>query len=160
MLDFGRAEWDPTVRVNLTAAFEMSHEAAQRMMPQRCGKIINIASMFSFLGGQGSPAYAATKHGIAGFTKAYCDELAQHNIQVNAIAPGYFATAITAATRADPVAEPARARPHPGRPLGRAGRPDGRGRVPRQPRLGLRQRPRPRGGRRLPPLSPHEGQHR
>ena len=63
------------------------------MMEQGSGKIINIASLFSFLGGQHSPAYAATKHGIVGFTKAYCDELAPYNIQVNAIAPGYFATA-------------------------------------------------------------------
>ena len=60
--------------------------------------------LFSFLGGQRSPAYAATKAGIVGFTKAYCDELATHNIQVNAIAPGYFKTAITEATRADPAA--------------------------------------------------------
>ncbi|MEV7324625.1 SDR family NAD(P)-dependent oxidoreductase [Streptomyces sp. NPDC093970] len=100
--DFGRAEWDPMVSVNLTAAFELAHEAIAHMIPQRSGKIINIASMFSFLGGQWSPAYAATKHGIVGFTKAYCDELAQHNIQVNAIAPGYFATKITEATRSDP----------------------------------------------------------
>ncbi|MET8783581.1 SDR family NAD(P)-dependent oxidoreductase [Streptomyces sp. NPDC049097] len=100
--DFGRAEWDPMVSVNLTAAFELAHEAISHMIPQRSGKIINIASMFSFLGGQWSPAYAATKHGIVGFTKAYCDELAQHNIQVNAIAPGYFATKITEATRSDP----------------------------------------------------------
>ncbi|MFJ9411585.1 SDR family NAD(P)-dependent oxidoreductase [Streptomyces sp. NPDC101393] len=100
---FGRAEWDPMVSVNLTAPFELSHEAIRFMIPQRSGKIINVASMFSFLGGRWSPAYAATKHGIAGFTKAYCDELAQHNIQVNAIAPGYFATKITEATRADPV---------------------------------------------------------
>lgn len=103
--EFGRAEWDPMVAVNLTAAFELSHQAVARMIPQRSGKIINIASMFSFLGGQWSPAYAATKHGIVGFTKAYCDELAQHNIQVNAIAPGYFATKITEATRADPEAD-------------------------------------------------------
>ncbi|MER5301516.1 SDR family NAD(P)-dependent oxidoreductase [Streptomyces lasiicapitis] len=102
--EFGRAEWDPMVSVNLTAPFELSHEAARFMIPRRSGKIINIASMFSFLGGQWSPAYAATKHGIAGFTKAYCDELAQYNIQVNAIAPGYFATKITEATRADPAA--------------------------------------------------------
>ncbi|MFD7921828.1 SDR family NAD(P)-dependent oxidoreductase [Streptomyces sp. NPDC059740] len=100
--DFGRAEWDPMVDVNLTAPFELSREALRFMIPQRSGKIINIASMFSFLGGQMSPAYAATKHAIAGFTKAYCDELAQHNIQVNAIAPGYFATKITEATRSDP----------------------------------------------------------
>ncbi len=102
VLDFGRPQWDATVNVNLTAAFEMSHETAQYMVPQRSGKIINICSVFTFLGGRLSPAYAATKHGIAGLTKAYCDELAQHNIQVNGIAPGYYATAITANTRSNP----------------------------------------------------------
>ncbi len=103
VLEFGREKWDATVQVNLTAAFEMSFEAAQRMVPQRSGKIINICSMFSFLGGRLSPAYSATKHGIAGLTKAYCDELAEHNIQVNGIAPGYYATAITTNTRSNPV---------------------------------------------------------
>ncbi len=102
VLEFGRPQWDATVQVNLTAAFEMSYEVAQRMVPQRSGKIINICSMFSFLGGRFSSAYAATKHGIAGLTKAYCDELAQYNIQVNGIAPGYYATAITAQTRSNP----------------------------------------------------------
>ena len=102
VLDFDRKPWDATVSVNLTAAFEMSHEAAKQMIPQRSGKIINICSMFSFLGGRLSPAYSATKHGIAGLTKAYCDELAEHNVQVNGIAPGYYATAITANTRSDP----------------------------------------------------------
>jgi NAD(P)-dependent dehydrogenase (short-subunit alcohol dehydrogenase family) len=102
VLAFGREPWDATVSVNLTAAFEMSHEAAKRMVPQRSGKIVNVCSLFSFLGGRRSPAYAATKHGIAGLTKAYCDELAEHNIQVNGIAPGYYATAITAQTRSDP----------------------------------------------------------
>jgi NAD(P)-dependent dehydrogenase (short-subunit alcohol dehydrogenase family) len=99
--EFGRAQWDPMVAVNLTAAFEMSHEAAKLMIRQGAGKIINIASLFSFLGGIGSPAYAATKHGIAGLTKAYADELGGQGIQVNAIAPGYFATPITSETRAD-----------------------------------------------------------
>jgi NAD(P)-dependent dehydrogenase (short-subunit alcohol dehydrogenase family) len=102
VLEFGRPQWDATVAVNLTAAFEMSYEAAQRMVPQRSGKIINICSLFSYLGGRWSPAYAATKHGLAGLTKAYADELAQHDIQVNGIAPGYYATEITAATRSDP----------------------------------------------------------
>ena len=102
--EFGRDQWDPMVSVNLTAAFELAHEASTFMIEQRSGKIINIASLFSFLGGKGSPAYAATKAGIVGFTKAYCDELASYNIQVNAIAPGYFKTAITAVTRADPQA--------------------------------------------------------
>ena len=144
------------VDLNLTAAFELAHEAAVLMKEQGGGKIINIASLYSFLGGQGSPAYAATKHGIVGFTKAYADELGQHDIQVNAIAPGYFATSITAATRADPVASQ-RVLDHV--PAGRWGsdeRPDGRGRVPGQPRLRLRQRTRPDGRRRLPrPMKEH-----
>ena len=100
--DFGRPQWDATVAVNLTAAFEMGYEAAKRMIPQRHGKIVNICSLFSYLGGQWSSAYAATKHGLAGFTKAYCDELAQYNVQVNGIAPGYYATEITTVTRSDP----------------------------------------------------------
>jgi NAD(P)-dependent dehydrogenase (short-subunit alcohol dehydrogenase family) len=102
VLKFTRAQWDPMVALNLTAAFEMSHEVAKHMIPQGSGKIINICSVFSFLGGQWSPAYAATKHGMVGLTKAYCDELAQFGIQVNGIAPGYFATALTADTRANP----------------------------------------------------------
>ncbi len=103
--DFGREHWDPMVAVNLTAPFELSHEAARHMTSQRSGKIINVCSLFSFLGGRGSPAYAATKHGLVGLTKAYADELAHDNVQVNAIAPGYYATDITAGTRADPHAE-------------------------------------------------------
>ena len=102
VLAFDRGDWDPMIAVNLTAAFEMTHEAVKVMIPQKSGKIINICSLFSFLGGQGAPAYAATKHGIAGLTKAYCDELAQCNIQVNGIAPGYYATDLTAQTRNNP----------------------------------------------------------
>jgi NAD(P)-dependent dehydrogenase (short-subunit alcohol dehydrogenase family) len=99
---FTRKEWDKMVAINLTAAFEMIHEASKFMIKQKSGKIINIASLFAFLGGQWSPAYAATKHGIVGLTKSMCDELAQFNIQVNAIAPGYFATKLTEKTRSDP----------------------------------------------------------
>ncbi len=101
VLEFDRKDWDPMVDINLTAAFDLSREAAKIMIPQKSGKIINICSLFSFLGGQMSPAYAATKHALAGLTKAYCDELGQHNIQVNGIAPGYYATEITAATRSN-----------------------------------------------------------
>jgi NAD(P)-dependent dehydrogenase (short-subunit alcohol dehydrogenase family) len=99
---FGRAEWDKMVSVNLTAAFELIHEVCPHMIEQKRGKIINIASLFSFLGGRWSPAYASTKHGIVGLTKAMCDELAEYNIQVNAIAPGYFATPLTEETRQNP----------------------------------------------------------
>jgi NAD(P)-dependent dehydrogenase (short-subunit alcohol dehydrogenase family) len=103
VLEFGREQWDATVAVNLTAAFEMAYEAAKVMVAQGSGKIINICSLYSFLGGRWSSAYAATKHGLAGFTKAYADELAESGIQVNGIAPGYYATEITTATRSDPV---------------------------------------------------------
>lgn len=98
---FGRDKWDPMLAVNLTAAFEFAHAAATHMIAQGSGKIVNIASLFSFLGGKRSPAYAATKAGIVGFTKAYADELGEHGIQVNALAPGYFATSLTESTRAN-----------------------------------------------------------
>ncbi|MGL4906239.1 MAG: SDR family oxidoreductase [Plesiomonas sp.] len=98
---FNRGMWDKMVSVNLTAAFELSHEAAKNMISRQKGKIINTCSLFSYLGGQWSPAYAATKHGLLGFIKAYCDELAQFNIQVNGIAPGYFATELTVQTRSN-----------------------------------------------------------
>ncbi len=101
---YTRLQWDKMVSVNLTAPFELASEAAKHMIEKRSGKIINTCSLFSFLGGRWSPAYAATKHGLAGFTKAYCDELAEFNIQVNGIAPGYFATDVTKATREDPAA--------------------------------------------------------
>ncbi|MFA1820204.1 SDR family NAD(P)-dependent oxidoreductase [Virgibacillus oceani] len=100
--NFNRGMWDSMLQVNLTAAFEVSHEAAKWMMEQREGKIINICSMFSYLGGMGSPAYAASKHGLAGLTKSFADELAGYNIQVNGIAPGYYATELTKETRNDP----------------------------------------------------------
>lgn len=100
--EFDRLEWDPMIAINLTAPFELSHEAALRMIEQRSGKIINICSLFSFLGGQWSPAYAATKHGLAGLTKVLCDELAQYNIQANGIAPGYFKTKVAEASIKNP----------------------------------------------------------
>ncbi|GAA1915425.1 SDR family oxidoreductase [Nocardioides lentus] len=101
---FGRDDWDPMVALNLTAAFDLAHACVPAMRAQGRGKIVNVASLFSFLGGRTSPAYAATKHGLVGLTKAYADELGGDGICVNAIAPGYFATAMTAARRADPAA--------------------------------------------------------
>ena len=99
---FDRSKWDPMIQLNLTAAFEMSHEAAKVMILQKSGKIINICSLFSFLGGQQSPANVAAKHGLVGLTKAYCDELAGYNIQVNGIAPGYLTTDMMKNDREDP----------------------------------------------------------
>lgn len=101
--DFDREHWDPMLAVNLTAGFEMARHAGKHMRSVGGGKIINIASLFSYLGGRTSPAYAATKAGIVGFTRAYCDDLAEFGIQVNAIAPGYFVTALTTTTRSNEV---------------------------------------------------------
>lgn len=98
VLEFGRKEWDPMIAINLTGAFDLSHAVAKYMIPQRSGKIINICSLFSFLGGLGSPAYAAMKAGLMGLTKAYADELGKYGITVNGIAPGYFQTSMTAGT--------------------------------------------------------------
>ena len=157
VLDFGRPQWDATVAVNLTAAFELSYEAAQKMIPQKSGKIINICSLFSFLGGRWSSAYAATKHGLAGFTKAYCDELAMHNIQVNGIAPGYYATEITRKTRSNPETNQ-RVLDHI--PAERWGEPVdlmGAARLPGEPCLQLRQRSPARRRRRLPGALTRDG---
>ena len=62
------------------------------MVERRSGKIINVASLLSFSGGVTVPAYTASKHAVAGITKALANEWAQHGVQINAIAPGYFAT--------------------------------------------------------------------
>lgn len=98
VLEFTRKEWDPMIDINLTAAFDLSHAVAKYMIPQQSGRIINICSLFSFLGGLGSPAYAAMKAGLMGLTKAYADELGKYGITVNGIAPGYFQTAMTSGT--------------------------------------------------------------
>ena len=69
VLTFDRKDWDPMIAINLAAAFELSHECVKYMIPQKSGKIINICSLFSFLGVLMSPAYEAMKHGLTGFTK-------------------------------------------------------------------------------------------
>src|SRR5881409_244892 len=71
------------------------------MLEQGSGKIVNIASLLSFQGGITVPAYAASKSGVAGLTKALANEWAKFNVNVNAIAPGYVATKNTAALQAD-----------------------------------------------------------
>jgi 2-deoxy-D-gluconate 3-dehydrogenase len=102
--DFSLEEWQRVLQVNLTSVFQLSQLAGRNMMGRDSGgKIVNIASMLSFQGGIRVPAYAASKGGVAQLTKALANEWAAHNIQVNAIAPGYFATSNTEALQADPV---------------------------------------------------------
>ncbi|HEY0921078.1 SDR family oxidoreductase [Rheinheimera pacifica] len=98
---FPMSEWHKVIAVNLDAAFLLSQRLGAEMIKRQQGKIINIASMLSYSGGITVPAYTASKHAIAGVTKALANEWAQHNIQVNAIAPGYFRTDNTAALQAD-----------------------------------------------------------
>jgi 2-deoxy-D-gluconate 3-dehydrogenase len=100
-IDFTEADWDAVLDVNLKAVFFLSQAAARHMIPKGGGKIINIASMLSFQGGIRVPSYTASKSGVAGLTKLLANEWAASGINVNAIAPGYFATNNTAALQAD-----------------------------------------------------------
>jgi 2-deoxy-D-gluconate 3-dehydrogenase len=99
--EFPLEYWDEVIAVNLTSVFRLSQLAAQHMLKQGSGKIINIASLLSFQGGVLVPSYAAAKSGVAALTKAFANEWASKGINVNAIAPGYMATSNTAALRSD-----------------------------------------------------------
>ena len=127
------------------------------MIAQGRGKIINIASLFAFLGGKSSPAYAATKAGIVGFTKAYCDELAGARHLRQRDRPRLLRRPRSPRRRGPTRSPTQRIVEHiPAETLGRPDRPDGRAGVPGLPRLRLRQRPRAGRRRRLPrSLNPH-----
>jgi 2-deoxy-D-gluconate 3-dehydrogenase len=109
-VDFSEADWDDVLRVNLTSPFFLTQAVAKWWIDKgrdsssadRRLKIVNIASLLSFQGGITVPAYAASKHGIAGITKALANEWAKERINVNAIAPGYIATENTRALRENP----------------------------------------------------------
>ncbi len=90
--DFPLEQWDLVLNINLNAVFILSQLAGRKMLEQGYGKIINIASMLSFFGGDSVPAYAATKGAVAQLTKAMCNEWASRGINVNAVAPGFMDT--------------------------------------------------------------------
>lgn len=101
-LEYTEEDWDAVLDLNLKTVFFLSQAVAKTMVRKGKGKIINIASVLSFQGGVLVPAYAASKGAIASLTKALANEWARHGINVNAIAPGYMATDMTAPLQADP----------------------------------------------------------
>lgn len=99
--DYNTEAWMNVLQVNLNSVFRLCQLAGRSMLERRQGKIINIASLLSFQGGIRVPAYAASKGGVAQLTKALANEWAGRNVQVNAIAPGYFRTENTSALQKD-----------------------------------------------------------
>jgi 2-dehydro-3-deoxy-D-gluconate 5-dehydrogenase len=103
-MDFTEKDWDDVMNVNLKSLFFLCQAAARQFVAQGTGgKIINIASLLSFQGGILVPSYTASKSGVMGLTRLLACEWAPHNINVNAIAPGYMATRNTQPIRDDPV---------------------------------------------------------
>jgi 2-deoxy-D-gluconate 3-dehydrogenase len=101
--DFTDRDWDDVMNVNIRGLFFLSQAVVRTMIEQgRGGKIINTASMLSFQGGILVPSYTTSKSGVMGLTRLMACELAKHNINTNAIAPGYMATDNTKPLREDP----------------------------------------------------------
>lgn len=102
LVNFSQEYWERVMAINLDTVFYLSQAAANQFIAQGDGgKIINIASMLAFQGGIRVPSYTASKSAVKGLTMAFANELAKHNINVNAIAPGYMATNNTQALRED-----------------------------------------------------------
>ena len=95
LLRMGKAQWDAVIGTNLTGTYVATHAVLRQMMRQRAGSIVSIASVIGLMGNAGQANYAASKAGIIGFTKSIAKEVASRGIRVNAIAPGYIATAMT-----------------------------------------------------------------
>lgn len=89
-------DWDLVIRINLKGAFLCTKSATRPMMKQKSGRIINIASVVGVMGNAGQANYAASKAGLIGLTKSTAKELAPRGITVNAVAPGYIETEMTA----------------------------------------------------------------
>ncbi|MDU5191151.1 MAG: SDR family oxidoreductase, partial [Mixta calida] len=119
---FSEKDWDDVMNINSKTVFFMSQAVARQFIKQgNGGKIINIASMLSFQGGIRVPSYTASKSAVMGLTRLMANEWAAHNINVNAIAPGYMATNNTEQLRNDE----GRSQEILGRiPAGRWGKPD------------------------------------
>jgi len=114
-----QADWDLVLRLNLDGAFLCTQAVLPSMMRNRWGRIVNIASVVGQAGSAGQANYAASKAGLIGLTKALAQEMASRGITVNAVAPGYIATDMTAV-----LSEEVREKILAGVPLGRMGKPE------------------------------------
>lgn len=112
-------DWRATLDVNLSGVFHGCRAAAPFLIRQRAGKIVNLASVLAAAGLPGYTMYAATKGGVISLTRALAVEWARHNIQVNAIAPGWFVTDMNEAAFADPKIHERLTRDIPARRTGR-----------------------------------------
>jgi 2-deoxy-D-gluconate 3-dehydrogenase len=99
--NFSQEDWDEEINVNLKGTFLCCQAVGRIMIKQRRGKIINMSSVTSFIGGKNIPAYVASKGGVSQLTKSLASDWAKYNIRVNAIGPGYFVTDLTEALRKD-----------------------------------------------------------
>jgi gluconate 5-dehydrogenase len=100
--EFAPADWDAVIASNLSSMFYVSRHVTPGMVERGSGKVINIASVQSKLARQTIAPYSASKGGVAMLTQGMAADLARHNVQVNAISPGYFATEMNRALVEDP----------------------------------------------------------
>jgi 2-deoxy-D-gluconate 3-dehydrogenase len=120
LVEWRPEEWRALVDVNVLSAFALCRAAAPHLIAQRAGKVINVASMLAAVGLAGYTVYSATKGAIVAFTRTLGVEWARHNVQVNAIAPGWFDTEMSAPAWADPKVGERLIRDIPARRIGRA----------------------------------------
>ena len=119
LLRMKKDEWDQVIATNLTGTYLCTQAALKPMLKQRSGRIVNVTSVVGVTGNAGQANYAASKAGIIGFTKAVAREVASRSITVNAVAPGFIDTDMTAA-----LGDKARESLTASIPLGRVGRPE------------------------------------